>query len=74
MLMAELLPPPGQMRLIKGRKAEREEPRREEMFRFPAVQEIWEVSCASREDRKVIPNSQDPVFRTLEVGSLKLEA
>jgi len=53
MLMAELLPPPGRMRLIKGRKAEREEPRREEMFRFPAVQEIWEVSCASREDRKV---------------------
>jgi hypothetical protein len=62
------------MRLIKGRKAEREEPDFEEMFRFPAVQEIWEVSCASREDRKVIPNSQETVCRTVEVGSWKLEA
>jgi hypothetical protein len=38
------------MRLIKGRKARREESRNEEKFRFPAVQEISEVSCASYED------------------------
>jgi hypothetical protein len=38
------------MRLIKGRKAKREEPRDEERFRFPAVEETWEVSCASLED------------------------
>jgi hypothetical protein len=62
------------MRLIKGRKAEREERDFEEMFRFPAVQEIWEVSCASREDRKEIPNSQKTVCRTVAVGSWKLEA
>jgi hypothetical protein len=62
------------MRLIKGRKAEREERDFEEMFRFPAVQEIWEVSCASREDRKEIPNSQKAVCRTVAVGSWKLEA
>jgi hypothetical protein len=61
------------MRLIKRRQAKREEARTEEMFRFPAVQEIWEVSCTSREDWKGIPNSQNPVSKTLEVGSWKLE-
>jgi hypothetical protein len=38
------------MRLIKGRRVKREEPRDEERFRFPANQEPWEVSCASDED------------------------
>ena len=51
MPVAEVLPLPASMRLIKGRKARREEPRDEEMFRFPAVQEIWEISCASHEER-----------------------
>jgi len=44
------LPLPAQMRLIKGRKSKREEPRNEERFRFPAVQEPWEVSCTLHED------------------------
>jgi hypothetical protein len=48
--VAEVLPLPPQMRLIKGRKARREEPRDEERFQFPAVQEIWEVSCASHDE------------------------
>ena len=61
------------MRLVKGRKTRREEPRDEKMFRFPADREIWEVSCASREDWNVVPNSQDPISKTLEVGSWKLE-
>jgi hypothetical protein len=38
------------MRLIKGRKAKRQEPRNEEKFQFPAVQETWEVFCVSHED------------------------
>jgi len=40
------------MRLVKGRKVTREEPRDEERFQFPAVQEASEVSCASPEDWK----------------------
>ena len=48
--MADILPLPHEMRLIKGRKVKREEPPNEERFRFPAVQEPWEVSCASDED------------------------
>lgn len=48
--MADILPLPRQMRLIKGRKVKREEPRNEERFRFPAIQEPWEVSCASDEE------------------------
>jgi hypothetical protein len=48
--MAVVLPLPLQMRLIKGRKAKREEPRNEERFRFPAIQETWEVSCTAYEE------------------------
>ena len=53
-MVAGVLPLPAQMRLIKGRKAKREEPRNEERFRFPAVQEPWEVSCASHGGGNVI--------------------
>ena len=45
MVVAEVLPLPPHMRLITGRKVEREEPRNEERFGFPAVQETWEISC-----------------------------
>ena len=38
------------MRLIKGRKTKREEPGTEDRFLFPAVQETWEISCASEEE------------------------
>ena len=48
--MADILPLPSEMRLIKGRKIKHEEPRNEERFRFPAIQEPWEVSCGSDED------------------------
>ena len=34
------------MELIKGRKTSRDETRNEQKFRFPATEEIWEVSCA----------------------------
>ena len=44
------MPLPPLMRLIKGPKAKREDPRNEERFRFPAVEETWEVVCVSRED------------------------
>jgi hypothetical protein len=47
--MAELLPLRRAMDLIKGRKAKREEPRDEEMFRFPALDEPWELSCGASE-------------------------
>jgi hypothetical protein len=38
------------MRLVKGRKEKREEPMNEERFRFPAVQETWEISCALHDE------------------------
>jgi hypothetical protein len=49
--MADVLPLPALMRLVKGRKAAKEEPRNEEMFRFPVIQETWEVWCGSHDDR-----------------------
>jgi hypothetical protein len=48
--VAEVLPLPPQMRLIKGRKVRREQLRDEERFQFPAIQETWEVSCALHEE------------------------
>ena len=50
------------MRLIKGRRAKREEPRNEERFRSPAVEEAWEVSCACEEweDPPVGKGKADP--------------
>ncbi len=33
------------MELIKGRKTSREDTRNEQKFRFPATEEVWEVSC-----------------------------
>ncbi len=38
------------MELIKGRQTSRVETRNEQKFRFPATEEIWEVSCV--EDRE----------------------
>jgi len=50
--MAVVLPLPPPMRLVKGRKIKRDKRRDEERFQFPAVQEAWEVSCASHENWK----------------------
>jgi hypothetical protein len=50
MPVAEVLPLPTPMRLVKGHKATREEPRNEEILRFPAVQEPWEISCETFDD------------------------
>jgi hypothetical protein len=72
MLVAEVLPLPLQMRLIKGRQASPEEPRDEEMIRFPAVQEIWEVSCGLREDRdERVPRARkaDPKAGLYDIAS-----
>lgn len=38
------------MELIKGRKTRRGETRTEQMFRSPATEEIWEVSCAEERE------------------------
>ncbi len=50
--MAELLPLWPQMELISRRKARREESPNEEKFRFPALDETWEVSCSMQEEWK----------------------
>ena len=71
-MVAGVLPLPAQMRLIKGRKAKREEPQNEERFRFPAVQEPWEVSCASHEDWEEPPvgkGKADPKAGLYDVAS-----
>jgi len=47
------------MRLIKGGKAKREEPRNEDRFQFPAIQETWEVSCECRPTRSQLPTSNN---------------
>ena len=38
------------MELIKGRKANRGDTRTEQMFRYPATEEVWEVSCTEERD------------------------
>ena len=40
------------MELIKGRKTTRRATRGEEMFRYPAAEEIWEVACVEEEQRE----------------------
>jgi hypothetical protein len=71
--MAIVLPLAAQMELVKGRKAKRQERRDEEQFRFPAVQEMWEVSCGpTRTSNSQLPNSNRQ-GAILEVGNWKLE-
>jgi hypothetical protein len=44
------------MELIKGRKSQRGDTRTEQMFRFPATEETWEVECVEEreyEEREV---------------------
>jgi len=50
--VAELLPEPCRMKLIKGRRVRRTTttPRDEEKFRFPPTEEIWEVACVEDRD------------------------
>ena len=38
------------MELIKGRKMRRGDTRTEQMFRFPATEEIWEVACVEERE------------------------
>jgi len=38
------------MELIKGRKTRRGDTRTEQMFRFPATEETWEVSCVEEQN------------------------
>jgi len=49
-MMANVLPLPRRMKLIRGRQPKRREPADEEMFRFPAAGERWETSCGGPED------------------------
>jgi hypothetical protein len=69
--MAGILPLPCEMRLIKGRKVKREEPPNEEIFRFPAIQEPWEVSCASDEEweEQAVKAKADPKAGLYDIAS-----
>jgi hypothetical protein len=40
------------MELVEGRKSRRGDTRTEQMFRFPATEEIWEVACAEEQECK----------------------
>ncbi|HEY3161721.1 MAG TPA: hypothetical protein VGJ78_22300 [Vicinamibacterales bacterium] len=40
------------MELIKGRKLRRGDTRTEQMFRFPAIEEVWEVSCVEEREHE----------------------
>jgi hypothetical protein len=57
------------MELIKGRKTNRREARSEEMFRYPATEEIWEVSYVEEEEReqREAPAARKP--RNLPIAS-----
>ncbi len=59
------------MELIKGRKTSRDETRHEQKFRFPATEEIWEVSCVEdREwDRQQGRKKADPKIGLYDVAS-----
>jgi hypothetical protein len=57
------------MELIKGRKTNRREARSEEMFRYPATEEIWEVAYVEEEEReqREVPAARKP--RNLPIAS-----
>jgi len=42
----------GPMELIKGRKARQGDTRTEQMFRSPAIEEVWEVSCVEEREHE----------------------
>ena len=48
--LAEVLPLPCTVELIKGRKTARGDMRNEQMFRVPATEELWEVTCSEERD------------------------
>jgi hypothetical protein len=50
--VAELLPRPWVMEVIKGRKSRQGDTRTEQMFRFPATEEIWEVACVEEQEHQ----------------------
>ena len=51
------------MELIKGRKTNRRETRGEEMFRYPATEEIWEVVYVEEEEheQREVPAARKPL-------------
>ena len=51
-MVADVLPLPRRMKLIKGRQPKRHKPANEERFRSPAVEEGWETSCGEAEEWK----------------------
>jgi hypothetical protein len=57
------------MELIKGRKTNRREAPSEEMFRYPATEEIWEVAYVEEEEReqREVPAARKP--RNLPIAS-----
>jgi hypothetical protein len=55
------------MELISGRKAKREEPQNEEKFRFPALDEPWEVSCSVQEEWESQRTRQKKTDRTARI-------
>lgn len=38
--------------MIKGRKSRQADTRTEQMFRFPAREEIWEVACVEEHEQE----------------------
>jgi hypothetical protein len=55
----------GLMELIKGRKTGRSDSRTEQIFRVPATEEIWEVTCSDErecEEREVRTARKRPDF------------
>ena len=53
------------MELIKGRRPRRGDTRTEQMFRVPATEEIWEVSCSDErecQEREVQTAQKRPDF------------
>jgi hypothetical protein len=53
------------MELIKGRKTGRTDSRTEQMFRVPATEEVWEVTCPDErecQEREVQTARKRPDF------------
>ena len=66
--MAGLLRLPRTMKLVRGRKRAADRGR-EECMRFPASEELWEVSCSDDECEDVEPRSSGA-----EINEIKMAA
>lgn len=67
--VAEVLPLPCAMDLIKGRKIRRAGRPTEDMYRFPAGDERWEVTCSEEVEREEREVPAEPRRRDLPIAS-----